>query len=63
MILGKNCGPPGNGDHADKQVTSELYEGVATYTCDPGYETSDPLTRTCDETGAWDGDPPSCQSE
>ncbi len=63
MITGVSCGPPGNGSNADKEVTSELYEGVATYTCITGYETSDPLTLTCDETGAWSGDPPSCERE
>ena len=63
MISGKSCGPPEDGVNAYTAVTSELYQGVATYTCVNGYNTSDPLTRTCNQTGAWNGYPPNCQSE
>ena len=59
----KSCGPPEDGVNAYKEVTSELYQGVVTYSCLPGYNTSDPLTRTCNQTAEWDGHPPDCQSK
>ena len=63
FISGKSCGPPEDGVNAYKEVKSELYQGVVTYTCKRGYNTSDPLTRTCNQSAAWDEYPPNCQSK
>ena len=40
-----------------------MYEGMVTYTCLPGYNTSDTLTLTCNTSAVWDGIPPNCQSK
>jgi hypothetical protein len=34
--------------------------GTATYACNEGWMTSDPLTRTCGASGAWSGSAPTC---
>ncbi len=34
--------------------------GIATYTCNIGYQLEDGATRTCQEGGTWSGSPPVC---
>jgi len=39
------------------------YPSVATYSCDNGYTTSDPVRRRCKPDGTWSGSQPNCQGQ
>jgi len=40
---------------------SNEYPAVVTYKCDPGYTSTDPMTRACKADGTWSGTPPVCK--
>jgi hypothetical protein len=48
---------PANGSVS---VSSQVPSGVATYTCDSGYDMNGSATRTCGSNGAWSGSAPTC---
>ncbi len=55
--------PPTNGNLS---TTSLNYQGIATYSCDPGYVltgNSGSAVRTCQTTSQWSGEAPTCPRE
>jgi hypothetical protein len=56
-----DCGALGAPDNGDVDVPDgTLYEMIATYTCEAGYNMSGEATRTCQADGSWSGSEPSC---
>ncbi|XP_069986362.1 uncharacterized protein [Penaeus vannamei] len=60
------CPPPGHVSHGFIEVANFRgvygYGTVATYSCNPGYVLQGNSTRTCDHSGKWTLEPPSCQA-
>ena len=60
----KSCGSPDTNANSSVTTDTTVYEGVANYTCDAGYEQSGGnLTRVCGADGSWDGNALDCQSK
>lgn len=59
------CPPPGHISHGFIEVANFRgvygYGTVATYSCNPGYVLQGNSTRTCDHSGKWTLEPPTCQ--
>ena len=56
MNAGLSCGEPPSVADASFQAPSRLYEDVATYSCDPGFENPDSVDDwivTCQSDGMW----------
>ena len=49
---------PNNGQ---VEFANTTFESTANYTCDLGYSLNGNSTRTCEASGEWSGDPPSCE--
>ena len=43
------------------EFANTSFESTANYTCDLGYNLNGNSTRTCEASGEWYGDPPSCE--
>ena len=56
-VLCDELSSPANGDVIWNGTTSG---STATYTCDSGYQLSGDQTRTCQNTGVWSGEEPTC---
>ena len=60
-----NCGDPGTPSHGIREpdpVATQL-SNVVKYSCDEGYELLGSQERTCQSSGEWSGQLPTCQSE
>ena len=57
-----DCQRPPNITHGDVTYVNTTYMNLATYTCQPGYESKDNLTIQCSEHGNWT-QPPECQAK
>jgi hypothetical protein len=59
--VGMQCkliSPPTHGSVAT--TNGNAYPSVATFACDAGYFTADPVTSLCDSKGVWNGTVPTC---
>ena len=60
----QSCGSPNSNSNSSVASNTNVYEDVATYTCDSGYEQSGGnLTRVCAADGSWNGSALECQSK
>jgi hypothetical protein len=55
-----DCGPIATPDNGTVNVTASTYGSTATYKCNTGYASTDPLIRTCQADGTWTGVLPTC---
>lgn len=55
-----SCGPLGDPTHGSVLVTATTFGGVATYTCDMGFERSGLASRMCQSNRMWSGNAPTC---
>ena len=58
-----DCGDPGIVEHASKAWSSYTYNNVVTYTCNTGYEMLGSANITCQASGFWSDNKPTCTSE
>ena len=59
-----DCGTPSSDNsHLSVSFMSTLFTAVLTYYCDEGYSLRGLETRTCEATGEWTGEEPTCLSE
>jgi sulfatase modifying factor 1 len=56
----RDCGTPASSAHATVDAPLTTYGSTATYGCVSGYVMSGEATRTCDASGDWSGNVPSC---
>ncbi len=62
IFEGKSCGKPELGNNTQiEHINSTMFDGVVEYNCLPGFNSSDVMTRRCNESGVWDGNAPNCQ--
>ena len=54
------CGDPGFSPHSVRSGSNFTLGNSVHYQCNPGYELTGPSQRTCQSTGAWSGNIPSC---
>ena len=57
-----NCGTLNNPTNGQVTTTGTTFGQNATYSCNTGYNLMGSSTRTCQSTGVWSGDVPTCQS-
>ena len=55
------CPPLPDIPNGDVTWNTLVAGGLATYTCNSGFELAGSRTRTCGNDGTWSGDEPSCQ--
>ena len=55
------CDPLDKPDNGDVIIESTLFQAVATYTCNPGYELVGTAQRICSGEGIWSGVAPICE--
>ena len=56
-----DCGSLEDPDNGQVNFSNTTFESTANYTCDLGYSLNGNSTRTCEVSGEWSGDQPSCQ--
>ena len=56
-----DCGSLDDPDNGQVNFSNTTFESTANYTCDLGYNLNGNSTRTCEASGEWSGDPPSCE--
>ena len=56
-----DCGSLDDPDNGQVNFSNTTFESTANYTCDLGYSLNGNSTRTCEVSGEWSGDPPSCE--
>ena len=55
-----DCGVLGNPANGEVFVMNTIYNSVATYSCNTGYNLTGDDMRRCLESGFWSGSEPSC---
>ena len=58
-----NCGALENPNNGSVSVPETVFSNMATYVCDTGYVLSGGSTRTCQVTGEWSGNAPTCEGK
>ena len=62
ILTGVNCSTPTSPPNGQVSHTAGTTFGqTATYSCNTGYNLLGSNTRTCQATGSWSGDTPTCQ--
>ena len=60
-MLAVDCGSLLNPVHGTVDTSSgTVFERIATYRCDTGYNLAGPMTRTCGSGGSWTSSEPVC---
>ena len=57
-----DCGTLTNPVNGQVSTTGTTFGQTATYSCNTGYNLMGDDTRTCQATGQWSGNAPTCQS-
>jgi len=60
MCIAVNCGAPEDIKNGKINISHTLYKSVITYSCEYGYILIGRQNRTCQVSGVWSGQPPSC---
>lgn len=55
-----SCGDPGTPENGVKYGDTYTYQSTVVLECDPGYKLVGDLTRTCQASGSWTGNQPTC---
>ena len=61
IVLARNCGELSNSDNGGVTYSDTIYQSVATYSCDAGFDLVGDRTRTCSAEGTWTGSQPECR--
>ena len=61
LLSGIECDPLDKPDNGDVIIESTLFQAIATYTCNPGYELIGTAQRICGGEGVWTGVAPTCR--
>ena len=56
-----DCGSLEDPDNGQVEFSNTTFESTANYTCDLGYSLNGNSTRTCEGSGEWSGNQPSCE--
>ena len=58
-----NCGDLNDPNNGQVSLNGTILGSIATYTCDPGFNLTGDMERTCQANGDWSGSEPVCQSQ